>query len=78
VLDRRLAGNEYVAGDYAIADIAIWPWISRFAWQTVNFDDYQHVKRWYLAIAERPAVRRGWNVPPRDGGIPMPQSMRRE
>jgi GST-like protein len=72
VLDRRLGEGAYVAGDYSIADIAIWPWISRFQWQTVNFADYPNVKRWYLAIADRPAVQRGWNVPPRAGGIPMP------
>ena len=40
VLDRRLAEVEYVAGDYSIADIAIWPWISRFDWQTVDFADH--------------------------------------
>jgi GST-like protein len=72
VLDRRLAEHEYVADDYSIADIAIWPWISRFEWQTVTFDDYPNVKRWYVAIAARPAVQRGWHVPPRDRGIPMP------
>jgi len=72
VLDRRLGDSDYVAGDYSIADIAIWPWISRLEWQTVSFDDYPNVKRWYLAIAERPAVQRGWNVPPRKGGIPRP------
>lgn len=72
VLDRRLGQSEYVAGEYSIADIAIWPWISRFEWQTVSFADYANVKRWYLAIAERPAVQRGWNVPPREGRIPMP------
>jgi GSH-dependent disulfide-bond oxidoreductase len=58
VLDRRLAEHEYVADDYSIADIAIWPWISRFEWQTVTFDDYPNVKRWYVAIAARPAVQR--------------------
>ena len=72
VLDRRLGETEYVAGGYSIADIAIWPWISRFEWQTVTFADYPNVKRWYLAIAARPSVQRGWNVPPREGGIPMP------
>jgi GST-like protein len=72
VLDRRLGETEYVAGDYSIADIAIWPWISRFEWQTVTFADYPNVKRWYLAIAARPAVQRGWNVPSHQGGIPMP------
>lgn len=44
----------------------------RFKWQTVTFDDYPNVKRWYTAIAARPAVQRGWNVPPREGSIPMP------
>jgi hypothetical protein len=62
VLDRRLSEVEYVAGDYSIADIAIWPWISRFAWQTVDFAAFPHVKRWYVAIAGRLAVRRGWDV----------------
>jgi GST-like protein len=63
VLDRRLGETKYVAGDYSIADIAIWPWISRFQWQTVTFDDYPNVKRWYLAIATRPAVQRGCATP---------------
>jgi GST-like protein len=72
VLDRRLAEVEYVAGDYSVADIAIWPWISRFQWQTVTFDHYPNVKRWYVAIAARPAVQRAWHVPPRQSGIPMP------
>jgi GSH-dependent disulfide-bond oxidoreductase len=72
VLDRRLAQVEYVAGDYSIADIAIWPWIARFQWQTVTFADYPNVKRWYRTIAHRPAVQIGWNVPPRNDGIPMP------
>jgi GST-like protein len=72
VLDRRLAEVDYVAGDYSIADIAIWPWIARFAWQRVSFADHPHVKRWYLAIAARPAVQRGWNVPEREDPIPLP------
>lgn len=72
VLDRRLSDRDYVAGDYSIADIAIWPWISRFEWQPVDFADHPNVKRWYLAIAARPAVQRAWHVPPRESGIPMP------
>jgi len=72
VLDRRLAEVEYVAGDYSVADIAIWPWTSRFQWQTVTFDHYPNVKRWYVAIAARPAVQRAWHLPPRQSGIPMP------
>jgi GSH-dependent disulfide-bond oxidoreductase len=72
VLDRRLAEVEYVAGDYSIADIAIWPWISRFAWQTVDFAEHSNIKRWYMAIAERPAVKRGWDVLKEGRAIPIP------
>jgi GSH-dependent disulfide-bond oxidoreductase len=72
VLDRRLAGREFVADEYSIADIAIWPWISRFEWQTVDMSQYANVKRWYLNIAKRPAVQRGYDVPKKVGDIPMP------
>jgi GST-like protein len=72
VLDRRLAQVEYVAGDYSIADMAIWPWISRFEWQTMDLKDYSNVLRWYKAIAARPAVQKGYNVPVPQPGIPMP------
>ena len=47
VLDRRLAEHEFVADAYSIADIAIWPWISRFEWQTIDMNQYPNVKRWY-------------------------------
>ena len=40
VLDRRLEGRDFVAGDYSIADIAIWPWISRFEWQEIDLNKY--------------------------------------
>jgi GSH-dependent disulfide-bond oxidoreductase len=72
VLDRRLTGREYVADDYSIADIAIWPWISRFEWQTIDLGQYANVKRWYVAIANRPAVQRGYDVPKKVSDIPMP------
>jgi GST-like protein len=72
VLDRRLGEVDYVAGGYSIADIAIWPWIARFEWQTVDFADYPNVKRWYLAIAARQAVQRGWDVLKEGRPIPMP------
>ncbi len=72
VLDRRLAEAEYVAGAYSIADMAIWPWISRFEWQGVDLASVPNVKRWYTAIAARPAVRAGYDVPVKQPGIPMP------
>jgi GSH-dependent disulfide-bond oxidoreductase len=72
VLDKRLGDEAYVAGDYSIADIAIWPWISRFEWQQIDLSKYANVKRWYEEIAARPAVQRGYHVPKQVGEIPMP------
>jgi GSH-dependent disulfide-bond oxidoreductase len=72
VLDRRLEAREFVADEYSIADIAIWPWISRYEWQTIDLDRYPNVKRWYVTIARRPAVERGYHVPKKVNEIPMP------
>jgi GST-like protein len=72
VLDRRLADREFVADNYSIADIAIWPWVSRYEWQTVDLNTFPNVKRWYTTIAKRPAVQRGYKVPKDVGEIPMP------
>ncbi len=73
VLDARLADNAYLAGDeYTIADIACWPWVSRYEWQRISLDDYPNVKRWYLEIAARPAVQRGYQVPHKVNEIPLP------
>src|SRR5262245_23805501 len=72
VLDRRLAEHEYVADTYSIADIAIWPWVSRYEWQTVDLNKYPNVKRWYVSIAKRPAVQRGYKVPKDVGDVPIP------
>ena len=72
VLDRRLAEVEFVAGDYSIADIAIWPWISRFEWQEIDLHTFPNVLRWYLAIAARPAVQKGYHVPVPQPAIPAP------
>ena len=72
VLDRRLADHEYVADDYSIADMAIWPWISRFEWHDIDWTSFPHVRRWYLAIACRPGVMRGYAQPVAVGDIPLP------
>jgi GST-like protein len=72
VLDRRLADHEFVADAYSVADIAIWPWVSRYEWQTVDLHQYPNVLRWYRAIASRPAVQRGYDVPRKVQDIPMP------
>jgi GST-like protein len=72
VLDTRLADHEYLVDDYSVADIATWPWISRYEWQTLDLNDYPNVKRWYLAIAGRPAVQKGYHIPNKVQEIPMP------
>lgn len=72
VLDRRLAEREYVVDEYSIADIAIWPWISRYEWQQIDFGRYPNVKRWYTQIAKRPAVQKGYDVPKKVTEIPIP------
>lgn len=74
VLDRQLADREYIVGDYSIADIATWPWISRFEWQTVDLEEFPNVCRWYTSIASRPAVQRGYDVPKKVGDIPLPSA----
>ncbi len=60
VLNRRLAGNRFVAGDfYSIADMAIWPWASLWEGQAQTLDDKPHLARWLDEVAARPAVQRG-------------------
>ena len=72
VLDKQLSSHEYLAKDYSIADIATWPWISRFEWQEIDMDNYPNVKRWYKEIASRPGTIRGYDVPETGASIPMP------
>jgi GSH-dependent disulfide-bond oxidoreductase len=59
VMNKQLAKNEYLAGDYSIADIAAWPWVVRHEWQGQNLNDFPDVKRWFETIGTRPAVQRG-------------------
>ncbi|MBT8108058.1 MAG: glutathione S-transferase N-terminal domain-containing protein [Gammaproteobacteria bacterium] len=63
VLDKRLAGHAYLAGDYSIADIAMWPWARTYKWSGVAIDGLDNLKRWIDEIRDRPAVRRGISVP---------------
>ena len=74
VLNKRLQDLEFVVGEYSVADIAIWPWISRFNWQTIDITEYPNVTRWYLSVAARPAVQRGYHVPRKVNEIPIPGS----
>ena len=73
VMNERLEENDWLNGDsYSIADIAVWPWIARHDWQTVDLNDYPNVAKWYTTVAGHDAVQRGWNLPPSDQKIPMP------
>jgi len=62
VIDRRLADRDYLAGDYSIADIATFPWLRSYENQGQKLEDYPNLKRWFEAIAARPAVERGLRV----------------
>ena len=72
VLDQRRGDKEYLAGEYSIADIATWPWIARHPRQRMDLHEYPNLLRWYLAIAGRPAVQRGYDVPEKVEDIPIP------
>ena len=62
-LDNRLKNSKYLAGEkYTIADIATWPWIARHEWHDVGLKDYKNLSRWYMAIADRDAVIKGYDL----------------
>ena len=63
VLDTQLATHEYVAGDYSIADMALWPWVSGHEWSGVSIDEFKHLQRWLALVGARPAVQAGRDVP---------------
>lgn len=62
VCDRRLRDHDYLAGEYSIADMAVFPWLRSADKQGVNIDDYKNVKRWFDTINARPAVERALEV----------------
>lgn len=57
VLNKRLADREFVAGDYSVADMACYPWIVPYERQGQKLEDFPNLKRWFEAIAARPAVK---------------------
>ena len=71
VLDKQLEDQDFVAGDYSIADFAIWPWVARWQWQEIDLNDFPNVKEWFVRLAARPAVIKGYNVPV-EAEIPLP------
>ena len=73
VIDRRLSAVPYLAGaNLTIADFATWPWLSRWEWQGIDLAGFPNVRRWYLELAARPGVRRGYDVPVFGHAIPLP------
>ncbi|WP_372620186.1 glutathione S-transferase family protein [Alteromonas stellipolaris] len=63
VLDGRLEDNEYLAGDYSIADMANWCWVRTYEWSGVSIEGLDNLTRWKNSIEARPAARRGVEVP---------------
>ena len=62
VMDNVLSEREYLAGDYSIADMASFPWVTAYKRYEVDLDSFQNVRRWFDAIKNRPAVRKGMDV----------------
>ncbi len=76
VLNKRLEGRNFIAGTgrgvYSIADMATWPWVSRYDWQKIDLHEFPNVRDWYVRIAERPAVQRGYQIPKHVNNVPLP------
>ncbi|WP_180051023.1 glutathione binding-like protein [Acinetobacter sp. YH12105] len=58
VLNKQLVGQDYVAGEYSIADMAIFPWLLRHNWQQINLADYPEVAKYIDRLNARPAVQK--------------------
>ena len=71
VLNSRLEGQDYICGEYTIADMACWPWISRYEWQGINLAEFPNVQAWYQRLLAREAVKKGYHVPNVMGEIPI-------
>ena len=72
-LDERLQNSKYLSGDnYTIADIATWPWIARHEWHDIGLKNYENLARWYLDIASRDAVIKGYDLFKNGSVIPKP------
>ncbi|OUL24283.1 glutathione binding-like protein [Nostoc sp. 106C] len=63
VLDQQLANNEFICGDYSIADVATYPWVAIYQMQGLTLDNHPNLKRWVETVGQRPAVQRGMSVP---------------
>ena len=71
VLNKRLGRRDYICDNYTIADMACWPWVSRYEWQQISLADYPNVRTWYKRLLARSAVQNGYHVPKNMGEIPQ-------
>ena len=62
VIDKRLGEVEFLAGEYSIADMAVYPWLRPYKWQGQDIAAWPNLQRWYSAVRERPAVQKGLAV----------------
>jgi len=77
ILDRQLASHEYIAGDYSIADIALWPWVSGYDYSGMSVAEFPSLQRWLALVGARPAVQAGRDVPiKRDRAAEIEQAMK--
>lgn len=63
VLNTQLEGQDHICGAYSIADMACWPWVSRYERQRIDLADYPNIQVWYQRLLARDAVRKGYHVP---------------
>ena len=72
-LDKRLSTSKFLAGEsYTIADIATWPWIARHEWHDIGLKNFKNLTKWYLEIAKRDAVIKGYDLMNSGSVIPKP------
>ncbi len=69
VMDGQLAKSEYLAGEYSIADIAVFPWVAQHDWSGLDLAPFRHLSRWFAQLGSRPAVQRGMDVPAKDAPV---------
>ena len=71
-LDERLSKSKYLSGEnYTIADIGTFPWIARHEWHDIGLKNYQNLSRWYVEIAGREAVVKGYAFMDKEAKIPI-------
>jgi GST-like protein len=62
VMNMVLEEREFLAGEYSIADMASFPWVTAYKRYEVDLDSFKNVRRWFDEIKSRPAVRKGMDV----------------